>query len=383
MVMKNVLVLTKYYHPVRNGLSDHTLFMVNLLRNSSYSVSVVCERSGSELANAGERSDMEAVHTYSGYVELLRAVKHVYKQQRPDVVLFQYVPHMWGRAGVAPFASLLPLWIMIRYRIPVIVYLHELFIDWRATPKPFLLALCQRLQLLMIGLSSRSLIITNHKRERLLKRGLWKKKVHRIPAGNVSGRKDDTLRKPYYAYPYMTWFGTLTDYQRLEMLVRTFAMLASKNSEVRLVLLGGFDTQSLRIQGLRELAASYGIDDRVIIRGFVDDDELSDTLYGSIANIYVETSGPSGRRGVIAAYLRSGRPVIAIDGAETDSEFQNDENVLLVPNQDEAAMLEAMRRVIRDNGLRERLELGVRKLYEETYSDEAILHKLVQVMDGV
>ncbi len=181
----------------------------------------------------------------------------------------------------------------------------------------------------------------------------------------------------------MTWFGTLTDYQRLEMLVRTFAMLASKNSEVRLVLLGGFDTQSLRIQGLRELAASYGIDDRVIIRGFVDDDELSDTLYGSIANIYVETSGPSGRRGVIAAYLRSGRPVIAIDGAETDSEFQNDENVLLVPNQDEAAMLEAMRRVIRDNGLRERLELGVRKLYEETYSDEAILHKLVQVMDGV
>ncbi|MEK8126942.1 glycosyltransferase [Paenibacillus filicis] len=380
--MKKVLVLTKYYHPIRNGLSDHTVFMENLLREGSYTVSVICEQADSS-GPPGEEAQHASVHLYRGYRDLFRVFARVCRMERPDVVLFQYVPHMWGQAGIAPVASLLPLWIALRFRVPVIAYLHELFVDWSTRPKPFLLALCHRLQLLTIGLSSRSLIITNNKRERLLKRGLWSHKVYRIPAGNVSGRKADHLRKPYYAYPYITWFGTISELQRLDQLVTAFAAIAEQQPDIRLVLIGGFDTGSPRMEALRRLAADLGIEERIVIRGFVDDDELSDTLHGSLANVYVEASGPSGRRGIIAAYLRSGKPIIAINGSETDHDFRHRENIYLVPDRDEEALAEAMLRVCADSGLRRSLEYGARKLYSETYSDRAILHKLTQVIENV
>ncbi|SDC02907.1 Glycosyltransferase involved in cell wall bisynthesis [Paenibacillus sp. UNCCL117] len=382
--MKKVLVLTKYYHPIRNGLSDHTVYMANLLREGSYTVSVICEEADSRRQpEQAAEADRVSVHPYRGYRELFRVFSRVCRTERPDVVLFQYVPHMWGQGGVAPIASLLPLWIGLRFRVPVIAYLHELFMDWSAKPKGFLLALCHRLQLAMIGLSSRSLIITNNKRERLLKRGPWSRKVHRIPGGNVSGRKEDHLRKPYYSYPYLTWFGTISALQRLDQLAHAFAGLAAQRPDVRLVLIGGFDPSSPRMVALRKLAADHGVEDRLVIRGFVEDDELSDTLYGSLANVYVEASGPSGRRGVIAAYLRSGRPIIAIDGSETDADFRHGDNVYLVNDGDAAALSEAMLRVCTDDGLRRQLERGARKLYKETYSDGAILHKLKQVLESV
>ncbi|WP_159882557.1 glycosyltransferase [Paenibacillus puerhi] len=381
--MKKVLVLTKYYHPIRNGLSDHTVFMEQLLREGSYKVSVICEEAGSGRLEEEGGADRASVHVYRGYPELFRVFNRVCRAERPDVVLFQYVPHMWGQGGVAPVASLLPLWIGLRYRVPVIAYLHELFVDWSRKPKGFVLALCHRLQLAMIGASSRSLIITNNKRERLLKRGPWTHKVHRIPAGNVSGRKEDHLRKPHYTYPYITWFGTISELQRLDQLVLAFARLAAEQPEIRLVLIGGFDTASPRMEALRKLAAAHGIEDRLVIRGFVDDDELSDTLHGSLANVYVEASGPSGRRGIVAAYLRSGRPIIAINGSETDADFRHRENAYLVPDQDVSALSEAMSRVCADNGLRRSLEQGAKQLYMESYSDKAILHKLTQVIEGV
>ncbi|UUZ87063.1 glycosyltransferase [Paenibacillus sp. P26] len=201
-----------------------------------------------------------------------------------------------------------------------------------------------------------------------------------MPAGNVSGRKSEALRGSRFPWPYITWFGTLSEHQRLEELIRAFARLSVDTPELKLVLVGGFNVNNKRIESARQFAIEHGLADRLVVRGFVDDDELSDILHGSLANLFIESSGPSGRRTVIAAYLRSGRPIVALDGSETDPDFINGENVLLVPDRNDAALAEQIRSVIQQKGLRARLEQGARSLYGRKYSDQAVLNKFDEIL---
>ncbi|MCZ8516473.1 glycosyltransferase [Paenibacillus filicis] len=375
----NVLILTRYYSPIRNGLSDHTELMRSLMKQTCSSVTVLCEKTADRSLAIPPYAGEQEVYEYAGYRDFLRQLSHIHKSRKTDVILFQYVPHMWGKAGVAPFAALLPIWIRLLYRIPVISFMHELHYDWSLKPKQFLLALCHHIQLFMIGVFSRFQIVTNHRRENELKR-IWSRKVVRIPAGNVSGRKDESLRKTRFPWPYITWFGTLSELQRLEQLCEAFARLADKDKELRLVLVGGFNVHTPRVEALKQFAEAQGFADRLVILGFADDDELSDILHGSLVNVFIESSGPSGRRTVIAAYLRSGRPIVAIDGLETDPDFINGENVLLVPDENEAVFAERICSVTQQEGLRRRLEKGARSLYLRNYSDEAVASHLNEIL---
>ncbi|CAG7632435.1 glycosyltransferase family 4 protein [Paenibacillus allorhizosphaerae] len=375
----NVLILTKYFSPIRNGLSDHTELIRDLFKQNCSSVTVLCQQTAERSLAKPLNIDDQDIFEYVNYPDFIRQLSYICKRKKPDVVLFQYVPHMWGKAGVAPFAALLPLWIKCVYKVPVVSFMHELHYDWSFKPKQLLLALCHRIQLLLIGGSSRFQIVTNHKREHALKR-FWNGKIYRIPAGNVSGRKDDALRTPRYPWPYITWFGTLSELQRLEELVWAFAGLAGKHKELRLVLVGGFNVKASRVAEIKRYAEEQGFAERLVIRGFVDDDELSDILYGSVVNVFVESSGPSGRRTVVAAYLRSGRALVAINGSETDPEFIHGENVLLAGDRDESALAEQIRCVLERDSVRKRLEKGARSLYQQHYSDEALSEKLTDML---
>jgi glycosyltransferase involved in cell wall biosynthesis len=378
--MPALLIITKYYSPVQNGLSHHTALLAELL--SSYSaIHIVCEGRPERTGGDSDTRQPVQVHEYKGQSELFRTVAKVCTIHRPDVVLFQYVPHMWGKAGFAPAAAVLPLWIRYKLGIPVITYLHELFIDLGLAPKTLLLALCQRIQLLWIGMASQSLIVTNQLRERKLQR-IWKDKIARIPAGNVSGRGDGMLRGSLapFGFPYIVWFGTLSFDQRLDTLIEAYCELASKHRELRLVLVGGFDVQASPIQELLAKAALHQVKDRVIVKGFVQDEELSDILAGSRVNIFLAGSGPSGRRGVVAAYLKSGNPIVAITGHETDPEFLNGENVLLVPDRQAAALRDAIDVLLTDHELHSRLKNGSAALFRSHYSDDSIRSKLCSIL---
>lgn len=368
-----VLVVTKDLFPVRNGLSDHTGLVCQLLARHGHQVTVLCEKlEGRPQGAAASQTVME----FAGRRELLKLlVQAAAGRHRPDVVLFQYVPHMWGRAGIAPFAALLPLWLLLRLRLPVVSFLHELHVDWSIRPKQLILALSHRLQLMLIGMASRSLIVTNYKRETSIGKW-WGRKVHRLPAGNVSARKADRDRRRKYAWPYITWFGTLSADQRLEPFVQAFCRLAARDRELRLVLVGGFDVECPRMQGIYELAGQHGLRDRIVVCGYVEDDELSDILHGSAANLFINEDGPSGRRGVIAAYLRSGRAVISLKGGETDPEFVHGLNVYFVQDNDTEVLERQLRQVLQDQQLRGTLERGARRLYDRMFSDSSIYTKL-------
>jgi glycosyltransferase involved in cell wall biosynthesis len=376
-----VMIITRDYPPIKNGLVDHTSLLIECLMKEYDTLTVVHQSSSGERIAAKQGLRTVDTFTYGKVSDLGTVFNTAIKFARPDVIILQYVPHMWGRAGFAPRVAALPLVMRIRYGIPVLTFLHELHYDWALNPKRAMLGLAHRYQLWLLAATSKALIVTNEYRRSRLAR-MWPGKVKRIPAGNVSARKALNLRRPAYPWPYITWYGTLSEGQRLEMLVEAYCKISGSIPELRLVLVGAFDTASDRIQCLIRMCEKHDVASRVVIEGFADEDRLCDILSGSVANVHVNCSGPSGRRGVIAAYLKSGRAMIAVDGYERDPEFVHMQNVLLVPDGDESKLSEAIQCIYEDVILRHRLETGGCSLFQEVFSDDAVTQGLVQLISS-
>ncbi len=391
--MSTLLIITKYAPPVENGLSHHTRLLAQLMSRYGH-IHIVSESKGEIWHDCGDRV---FVHSYSrgasrrdrfnhreartdcADVGLFRTVLRVVRNIRPDAVLLQYEPHMWGRAGIAPAAALLPLLLRMLFRVPVVVFLHELFIDMDVSPKRLAAALLQRLQLGLIGAASSALIVTNARRERMLG-GLWRQKLARIPAGHVSGRKPLRHRRRAFPFRYITWFGTLSADQRLQQLLDAFELLSDRLPDLRLVLVGAFQPEEPAMAALLKEAEQRRLRERIVAQGFMPDDELSDVLSGSEANLFLAASGPSGRRGVVAAYAGSGVPIIAIDGHETDPEFKDGENVLLVQDGNVRQLAASVERLLQESALGVRLAAGAAELYRQRYSDESVAAMLRHVL---
>lgn len=378
--MARLLIITRHYLPLHNGLADHAAFVVTCLSHAFDSIDVVCEAISSRFVTQSVESNRGQVRIieYATVHQLFRTIGSMVSAHRYDAILFEYVPHMWGRAGVAPRIACLPGWLRLRYGVTVTTYLHELYYDWALQPKRLLLSLIHRLQLGAIGYASAALVVTNHKRQNAIRK-LWRNKVFRIPAGNVSARKPDVLRERRFPWPYLTWFGTLSEHIYLEDLCTAFCELAADCCDLRLVLVGGFDVASDRIKQIQARMADAQLGDRLIVRGYVSDDELSDVLSGSLANCVLYASGPSGRRSVVAACLRSGRPLVAVAGDETDPEFLDLRNVLMVPPQDITALAASLRWLHDDVALCDQIRAGARALFGQEYADSVIASKLLGV----
>ncbi|QSO53701.1 glycosyltransferase family 4 protein [Alicyclobacillus curvatus] len=357
-------------------MSDHTALIVECLADRFDAIDIVCAYSSGNRA----RSTMsETIVEYHDMKELFDVIDTAIRRERPEAILFQYVPHMWGRAGIALQAAIIPFWLRIKYGIPIITYLHELYYGWTFSPKRLALSLIHRMQLLVIGIASHRLIVTNFRRQKALRR-LWGYKLFRIPAGNVSARTSAETTSEPYPWPYITWFGTLSEDQRVEELIFAYCDVANQYHDLRLVLVGGFDLTSPRLRQMMQIVEGAGLASRVIIRGFVSDDELTDILSGSTVNVATYATGPSGRRGVVAAYLRSGRPMVALDGPETDPEFRHGQNIILVHDNDIRSLSSALEALIDNRELSRRIAVGGEQLFVQSYSDASVAEKLRTVL---
>ncbi|WAH39896.1 glycosyltransferase [Alicyclobacillus fastidiosus] len=377
-----LVIVTKYFPPLENGLAHHSAYLADLLEEFYDEVVIICESNAKQMRDAQlVKGPLIEFHSVWHLYRVLKAICR--ESSKRTVLIFQYVPHMWGHSGVAILPSILPLWVRFGYRTSVVTFLHELKYDWSLNPKRLLSGLFHRIQLLLIGLGSNRVIVTNDFRYRALTRR-WRwffgNKVSRVPAGCISGRGSHELTDCSPA-PYITWFGTLSEDQKLEKLVSAFYSVSQDIPDLRLVLMGAFDKQALRIQRIQSNIATWKLEDRVLIRGFVEDEELGATLAGSFVNFHMAGSGPSGRRTVVAAYLKSGRPLVAVDGHETDPEFIHGQNVCFVKSE-ATAIRDVIIKLWHDPNFRNKLAQGSRRLYAEMYSDERIRQKLQSLLAG-
>lgn len=378
---KDVIIISRYFDPVHNGLGDHTTVTAQYLANQGWKVTVLCQVEDSRSSVSGNGMNLK-IREFARDRDLYKVTVQTIKEMKPDMVLFQYVPHMWGRGGFALRIACMPLYLKLRFKTRIVTFLHELAYDWSKSPKRNLLALVHRVQLVLLAAGSTQFIVTNYHREQWVTKWLRPRMLVRIPAGNVSGRKPNKLRKTILDFPYICWYGTISQDQCLELLVRAFNKLRLEYPKTKLVLLGGFSLDRKQYETVLQTVSCCGERDSIYVRGFVEDSELSDILSGSLVNVFVSRSGPSGRRGVMAAYIRAGKPIIAIDGPETDPEFRHKENIVLV-KASANSLLNALDQVITDRDYNVRLSNGCYQLYTDYYNDQTVYGRLEQSLIAI
>ncbi len=162
-------------------------------------------------------------------------------------------------------------------------------------------------------------------------------------------RRDDILR---FEAPTLVYVGRLKRYKGLDVAMRGFARLREWHPEARLVIAGRGDDGPR----LGRLAQRLGVATSITFEGFVSEDRKVELLRRAWANLYPSPKEGWGITNVEAAAC--GTPSVASDSPGLRETVVDRQTGFLVPHDDSEAWAEAMKRLIDDPGLRDRLAAG-------------------------
>jgi glycosyltransferase involved in cell wall biosynthesis len=153
-------------------------------------------------------------------------------------------------------------------------------------------------------------------------------------------------------------------------LIGVFARLATSHGRLRLVITGE-GTQGRRLQ---QLAARLGVGDKVVFAGFSPHPMQAAAAY----DIAVCNSLFDGFPNTVVEYFAAGRPVVTTDAGGIDEMVVHEHNGWIVPQGDDEALYQGLRRLIDDRPLRERLARGAAATIDNGFSED---HMLAQLED--
>ncbi len=151
--------------------------------------------------------------------------------------------------------------------------------------------------------------------------------------------------------PYVLAVGTVQPRKNYELLVRAFRAVAERQPHA-LVIAGG---KGWLTEGLAVEIARQGLSERVLLAGFVADEDLP-ALY-SAADLFVFPSLYEGFGLPLLEAMACGVAVVSSDASSLPEVAQTggEPAALMLPPADEAAWTAAMLRLLDDDGARQRL----------------------------
>ena len=170
--------------------------------------------------------------------------------------------------------------------------------------------------------------------------------VARVP-GELPAR-DAASRTVVYAGQLYPWKGVGT-------LVRALAHLP----ELRLKIVGGLAADDPHAAALQDLAAEVGVLERIEFTGYLPHARVAAAIAGCVAAVVPLPDNPMARYFTsplkLFEYLAAGLPLVASDLPALREVLTDGQNALLVPPDDPPALAAALRRLLNDPGLADRL----------------------------
>ena len=164
----------------------------------------------------------------------------------------------------------------------------------------------------------------------------------------------------------------------LDLLIDAFAELKQRRSNALLVIAGDGDEEFVR--GLRERTEKRGIARDVVWTGFIAGADKISAL--AAANVFVLPSYSENFGIAAAESLAAGVPTIVTKAVGIAGEIQRADAGIVVPG-NSAKLAEALRRVLSEPELAQRLSANGRKLAQERYSLEAMGSALCEMYRSV
>lgn len=167
-----------------------------------------------------------------------------------------------------------------------------------------------------------------------------------------------------------------------DRLIETAASLRDEVPEARFVIAGRGDDRP-RLEGL---VASYNLQERVHFAGPIDEADLPDLYRLAYAFSLVSDRGPGRGEGIPLTPLEAmacGVPIVVGDEDGSREAVIDGRNGYIVSPRNSSDHRNALLRLARDPGLRQRLSKGARQVAEEHFSFEGFLEKHRRLLAGI
>jgi glycosyltransferase involved in cell wall biosynthesis len=175
--------------------------------------------------------------------------------------------------------------------------------------------------------------------------------------------------------------GRLVPVKRLDRVLRVTAALRAGGLDAHALLVGG-DVHGFAPtyeQDLRRLAAGPGLNGAVTFTGHVGDV----APYVAMMDAFVTAAPDEGFGAAVVEALALGVPVIAVDLGGPTEIVEDNRSGLIVPDDSPDGLVVAVRKLLAEPALRDRLGQGARARYESSFTAEKGAQRLTRVLEEV
>ena len=380
-----------YLDPVRDGVADYTRRLAGHLRAAGVDA-VLCTTHALAAAHGEGAVGVTGRWDLPGVLTAARALRRL----DLDLVHVQFAPSVYGGSRAV---GLLPLLLPQR----LVVTLHEYGVwagqGYAAGVRSALWGslersgLVDRETLLLAPWAACCLVPAREHHDVLHARfGRRAPRSVEVPIGlNVELVSDQSatvradVRRALGAQPsspLVVFFGFLHPEKALDRLITAVADMKADHPDAQLLLIGGAESHSvppaaartLRSQ-LDQVAAGCRMQERVHFTGYLPDHEISRLLHAADVAAFPLNDGVTRKSGSLLTALEAGVPVVATAPAGEVSQPTEVGSVLRIPPRDTAALTAALRRVLGDPALAERLRsAGAEAAGRQTWNAIAAAH---------
>lgn len=353
-----IVLVCPLFPPHPGGLADHTACWADAM--SRYLGHEVCVLTGP----GAEQPDKPAVHLAEPFSQwgawraepFVRAVARL----RPDVVVVQYVPHLYQRWGLsAAFAH--SVFRLAEAGFPVVTLAHELYFSraeaWRHQPAGWL----QRAALWPLFAASRRVVFSVPRRERRMRElfPAWANRFVSLPVGaNFSavdaeeGVRWRVARGIASRELVLLFQGGAHPSKEFASVQRSIDALLAAGIPARLMSIGG----------------CHFVGSGCVSLGHVPRDEAASILQAADVAVAPFVDGASGRRGSLMNALAAGLPTVSTMGADTEPGWFPPEVIRLVPPGEPATFAAAVRELAEDPSQRLAMASAARRWFDDHFS---------------
>jgi len=193
---------------------------------------------------------------------------------------------------------------------------------------------------------------------------------------NPSAYDKEALKSKYglRGRKVVLFVGRLSYEKNVDVLIRAFSELVKEHEEARLLLVGGGEDEPK----LRELCERLRITNKVIFFGQVPHERVPELL--AMADVFVLPSKAEGLPKALLEAMAMKKPIVATFAPGIADVVRPGVEALLVKVGDEKALARAIKKVLSDAGLADRLAQRARETFEREYSYERLYEKVGPLM---
>jgi glycosyltransferase involved in cell wall biosynthesis len=376
-------ILCPDFPPDRSALADHTAALATHLAEHAGVAVITSRRDSHDETRDGVRV-MRCVSPWN--LSGMNRAEHVLFQFQPDWLIVQYVPHIYGRAGInlaLPF--MLWRWRLQDHRI--LLLLHELYLPWSLKPKRLIAGMIQRFMLTLCVAAARRVGVSTQVWQRKLQRlfPFWQSHFHHLPSPSnipvtvVTETEKAATRKQLGLAPdgfVIGLFGTLHDSKLMSYVFDSLAALQSRGQRAQLLYIGPSSEELLHsLNGVGQVMS-----EQVVCTGYADATLVS--RYLSVIDVLLLplVDGVSSRRSSLMAALSHRLSVVTTSGPGTDPLISESAALALSPVADKQAFLANVCALAADTTRRRQLAEAGETLYRDRFSWPVITQRLLSIM---